>query len=167
MTEQHSTSARIERQASPVLVVEDDPATLEAIGALLQFDGYTVVTARNSTEALHKLSGGLRPCLILLDLMLPHMDGFRFRRQQLQDAKLSQIPVAVYSGRVGAKPQLAPLGSAPYFQKPLDFDAFLNLVEAHCQRHALQPPKRSTPGRHDRSVTSIAPARKPLRTHRH
>ena len=81
-----------------VLVVEDDRAVREALSALLEVEGYSVVAAANGEEALHHLQDGLRPSVILLDLMMPVMDGFEFRRRQLTDLRFSRIPVIVVSG---------------------------------------------------------------------
>jgi two-component system, chemotaxis family, chemotaxis protein CheY len=120
------------RKFAPILLIEDDRDTRDAIRALLNFDGHAVVTASDATDALNKLRGGLQPCLVLLDLMLPRLDGFRFRSQQVRDPVLAPIPVVVYSGRQHMKPQAALLGVAPYFEEPLDFDSLLDLVAAHC-----------------------------------
>jgi CheY-like chemotaxis protein len=116
----------------PVLLVEDDPDIRQAMKFLLELDGLRVATAANGAQALSKLRGGLRPCLILLDLMMPVMDGFEFRKQQMQDAALSAIPVVVYSGHYNPQASAARLGASAYLQKPLDVDALLRLVEEHC-----------------------------------
>src|SRR5512140_1028000 len=72
-----------------ILLVEDDPDGRACMSALLELEGYTVVTAVDGAEALERLRNGLQPGLIVLDLMMPGMDGFQFRREQLQDPRLS------------------------------------------------------------------------------
>lgn len=118
----------------PVLIVEDDRDTRDVMRSLLELDGYPVFTASDGAEALERLRGGLRPGIILLDLMMPGMDGFEFINEQRQDPQLSSIPVIIYSGHYDAKSNAARLGAEAYFQKPIDIDSFLSLVGTHCAR---------------------------------
>ncbi|MFI5364823.1 MAG: response regulator [Candidatus Binatia bacterium] len=120
---------------SAVLLVEDDLDIRQSMRSLLELDGFKVVTAANGAQALSKLRRGLRPCVILLDLMMPIMDGFEFRKEQMQDEALSVIPVVVYSGHYNPKACAARLGATALLQKPLDVDALLKLVENHCSKH--------------------------------
>src|ERR1043166_6195918 len=108
--------------ARPVLIVEDDHDIREVMKVLLESEGHQVVTAANGEEALLVLRTGINPCLILLDLMMPKMDGFQFRRDQLRDAALSRIPVAVYSGHYDPTEYAPFLRAAAYLHKPLDTD---------------------------------------------
>ena len=78
-----------------VLLVEDDYDTREAFVTILETLGLTVVGAANGREALEQLWGGLRPCLIILDMAMPEMDGYAFRRAQLADPTLTGIPVTL------------------------------------------------------------------------
>ncbi len=121
-----------------ILLVEDDPDTRACMSALLELEGYLVVTAADGREALQRLRSGLNPGLILLDLMMPVMDGFEFRKEQLHDPELSSIPVVVYSGHHNAPANVAMLEPAAYVQKPINFDSFLDTVSAHC-RHVPTP----------------------------
>ena len=100
--------------------------------SLLELEGYVVHTAADGAEALKHLRSGLEPGLIVLDLMMPGMDGFQFRKEQRQDPKLSAIPVVIYSGHHDTKANAALLEPTAYIQKPIDFDSFLDLVSAHC-----------------------------------
>ncbi|NUR56520.1 MAG: response regulator [Acidobacteria bacterium] len=75
-----------------VLVVEDDPDARELLRTALAAEGYEVRTAANGADALASLRQE-RPCIILLDLMMPVMDGWAFRREQVNDPDLSSIPV--------------------------------------------------------------------------
>jgi two-component system, chemotaxis family, chemotaxis protein CheY len=86
---------------SPVLVVDDNPDTRDAISRLLQIRGYPVVTAKDGWEALTYLQEGGRASLIILDLYMPRFDGRRFRDAQLRDDALARIPVVVFTVAVG------------------------------------------------------------------
>src|SRR4051794_38724785 len=80
-----------------ILIVEDDAATRDALSIVLGDEGYTVVGVANGQEAIHHLHSAAPPNLILLDLMMPIMDGWQFRRAQVQDPRLDSIPVVVLS----------------------------------------------------------------------
>lgn len=117
-----------------ILLVEDDPESRACMSSLLELEGYAVVTAADGEEAMRRLRGGLEPGLIVLDLMMPGMDGFQFRKEQLQDPKLSAIPVVIYSGHHDPKANAALLEPQAYIQKPIDIETFLGLVGAHFTR---------------------------------
>jgi len=117
---------RVER--APVLIVEDDPDLRVALSRLLADEGYEVVTAAEGQEALDRLRAPSRPCLVLLDLMMPNIDGFEFRVRQLEDPDLAAIPVIVLSGGGNLEEKAAPLGAAASLTKPLDFDRLLECV---------------------------------------
>jgi CheY-like chemotaxis protein len=111
-----------------ILVVEDDLATREALSLILSADGYHVATAADGLDALGQLRVGERPGLILLDLMMPLMDGWQFRQEQLRDPRLADIPVIVCSaaGRVGQR--AANLHALAYLDKPIDPMVLLDVV---------------------------------------
>jgi CheY-like chemotaxis protein len=117
--------------AGGVLVVEDDPDIQQVLKFALEMAGYPVETAGDGAEAMRRLQAA-PPCLILLDLMMPVMDGWQFRAEQQRDPALAAIPVVVISadGRVPQK--AASLGAAAYLRKPLDFDALVEVVRRHC-----------------------------------
>jgi CheY-like chemotaxis protein len=115
-----------------ILLVEDSVDVRQSMEWLLTMQGYAVVTAIHGADALRKLRGGLVPCLILLDLQMPEMDGFEFRTAQLQDPQLARIPVVVYSGFSDARTAAGQLNATAYLQKPLDLDALLTVVEKCC-----------------------------------
>ena len=78
-----------------VLVVEDDPDVRGALAELLAGEGYHVSATADGAEALDTLRGGLRPSVIVLDLMMPNVDGWDFRRAQLEDPALAAVPVVL------------------------------------------------------------------------
>ena len=118
----------------PVLVVDDNDDVREAMLAALRVAGYEAEGASDGAEALARLRrDGLRPCLILLDLMMPVMDGLEFRDHQLRNPALAEIPVIVVSA-FGRQTAARALGVADYLAKPIDVDRLLELVEQHCAR---------------------------------
>ncbi len=118
--------------AHQILIVEDDAHTRDALGAFLEKHGYSVILAANGAEGLRELRRGLRPCLILLDLMMPEKNGFQFRVEQVADPVLAQIPVVIYSGNPEAHADGAALGGVARLSKPLDADKLLQVVKSHC-----------------------------------
>jgi CheY-like chemotaxis protein len=116
----------------PILVVEDDDTVREALAMVLEHEGYRVGVAADGAEALALLRGGLSPCLILLDLMMPVMDGWQFRREQLNDPRLAPIPVVVVSAHTRAAEFAAAPGIADVIAKPIDFDRLLDTLQRHC-----------------------------------
>jgi CheY-like chemotaxis protein len=80
-----------------ILLVEDDEIVRRAIHMVLEWEGYQVRCASNGQEALDALREGYRPSLILLDILMPILDGEEFRQEQLRDPRLASIPVIVVS----------------------------------------------------------------------
>ena len=111
-----------------VLIVEDDPDALEALGDLLESHGYGVSSARNGAEALRLLKDLPLPRLIVLDLLMPTMDGWEFRLRQKNDPRIAGIPVVVVSASSGAKP----IDADTILRKPVDIDRLLETVARHC-----------------------------------
>ena len=103
-----------------VLVVEDDPELLHSLSEVLQSEGYGVARARHGLEALGRLRGGSRPSVILLDLMMPIMNGWQFRYEQRQDSDLSKIPVVVVSAKSDSRQHAEWLEADGYISKPID-----------------------------------------------
>lgn len=116
-----------------VLVVEDNEATREAFGLILHASGYRVVTASNGQAALEQLQGNELPCLIVLDLTMPVMDGWQFRAVQRQDHRTAHIPVIVCSAVSDTPhPEADPLAAVAYLRKPIDAEALLQAVGQNC-----------------------------------
>jgi CheY-like chemotaxis protein len=117
----------MDEAARPILVVEDDPATRDALVALLEDEGYAVKTAENGRHALDVLARGEPPSLILLDLMMPVMDGWQFldQRRRIDDADRRSAPVVLLSGLGFIR---GAAGVADFLRKPIDPDELLGCV---------------------------------------
>jgi CheY-like chemotaxis protein len=111
-----------------VLIVEDDHDVREALTQVLEFEGYGVVGAANGMEGMECMRVGPSPHIILLDLMMPVMDGVQFREQQMLDPELAKIPVVVISADRKAEQKAVALGVAACLKKPLEVDNLLELV---------------------------------------
>lgn len=116
-----------------ILVVDDDPDIRETLVELLEENGHPAFAAANGNEALETLrTAGETPCLILLDLMMPGMDGIAFREEQLKDPALSPIPVIVLSAFRDSAETAQQIAATAHLPKPVSFDALMKLVETYC-----------------------------------
>lgn len=118
--------------AAAILIVDDDTDLREVLGELLADEGYDTRLCANGRAALDVLRGGARPALILLDLMMPEMDGWQFREAQLRDAALRDIPVVVMTASRGIEDRV--LDGAEVLQKPVGLREILGAVERHVPR---------------------------------
>ena len=114
----------------PVLIVEDDEDLREMMAQLLTLEGFQTATVANGREALEYLHEASAPDVILLDLMMPVMDGWEFRRQQQADPALAPVPVIVLSAL--DQTRASNLDATAFLKKPLDFDRLLSLVRTYC-----------------------------------
>ncbi|HET7307620.1 MAG TPA: response regulator [Gammaproteobacteria bacterium] len=116
-----------------VLIVEDDREVRDSLTSLLEMEGYSAAVADHGRAALDYLRSEKElPCLILLDLMMPVMDGFTFRAEQKADAALGNIPVVVMSAAGNIHEKLPGLEAKAYLKKPMDFDDVVSAVEQYC-----------------------------------
>ena len=113
-----------------ILVIEDDQLLAESLVELLEEDGYRVVSVPNGQNALNYLRHNPAPHLILLDLMMPVLDGFQFRREQMRDRALARIPVIVLSA-MWRNEHLCPMAVADWFGKPVDPSVLLRSIAKH------------------------------------
>lgn len=117
-----------------VLLVEDDPDIREALSQILADEGYEVALAGNGREALDMLRSPVLPSLVLLDLMMPVMNGWQFRMAQCADPLLAAIPVVVISADGSAQREAMALGAEAFLQKPLALNELLTAVARFCPR---------------------------------
>ena len=115
-----------------VLVVEDDQDIREVMVEVLESRGFSVSAAHHGEEALARLQNGAAPCLILLDLMMPVMDGWAFCEEKEKDPALAAIPIIVVSAVSTRDPRNAGLRAVEHIAKPLDVGKLLASVERYC-----------------------------------
>lgn len=115
-----------------ILLVEDDDDIRESLTELLRSRGYEVTAVTNGRDALERLMSGPPPCMIILDLMLPVMDGWEFRAQQMANSNWAAIPVVVLSGVPDAQQHALNLKAADFLGKPIDLDRLYKTVEQYC-----------------------------------
>ena len=116
-----------DRRRCKILVVEDDDDIRDSLKELLEEEGYRVDTAANGQQALVKLQERELPQLILLDLMMPVMDGWQFQKELRDVPSLARLPVIVISA---SKFSREPLNAAAFIPKPLDAGVLLETIES-------------------------------------
>jgi CheY-like chemotaxis protein len=123
------TLNKLKGDVMTILVVEDEPPIRELLIDILTDEGYPVATASNGMQALNFLRQSEElPKLILLDMMMPMMDGWTFRKEQMQDLALSQVPVVILSAARDLQKHAAALNVAGCLEKPVDITELLGVV---------------------------------------
>ena len=119
IAETTGAGSAVRLESLTVLIIDDDPPIVEGLSEFLQGEGFDVAVANDGRDALDQLRRGLRPCVIVLDLMMPVMDGWDFRHEQLKDAELSEIPVVVVTATGFSEASVkAQLGDVELVPKP-------------------------------------------------
>ena len=119
-----------------ILIVEDDRDVARLLAEVLETEGYRTAIAANGCEALdHLRKNHHRPDLILLDMMMPVMDGWKFREEQQKLPALASIPVVTVTADGDARGKAASIQAAGYIAKPLSIDSLLDEVERICGLH--------------------------------
>jgi CheY-like chemotaxis protein len=113
----------------PILIVDDDPDIREIIEIALTAHGYSVVTARDGRECLQRVRGEERPALILLDLMMPDINGWTVCEQLAKDPALAKVPVVILTGNAEVRDER--LGSFPIMRKPIELARLLSTIERY------------------------------------
>ncbi len=112
-----------------VLIVEDDEDIRGALAGMLEELGYSVTTAEHGQEALEQLrEPDAVPAIILLDIMMPVMDGLEFLREQMRDAALCNVPVVVMTALSNAVGEALTLGAAAALVKPIDVERLVSVM---------------------------------------
>ena len=112
-----------------ILVVDDNAHALQAMSKLLEFEGFSVLTARNGLDALNKMRTADHISLVLLDLWMPVMDGWEFLRRKRGDVDIAEIPVVVLS----AVPPVSLDGARTVLKKPVDIEPLISAVRRFSQ----------------------------------
>jgi CheY-like chemotaxis protein len=121
-------------KAAAVLVVDDDKAVCKIISAALADKGFETAVVYNGKEALDYLKSTSRqPGLILLDLMMPEMTGWEFRKIQQEDPVLARIPVAIITGMEDADGKFSAMGAVDVLCKPSKVEEVASLVSRFCK----------------------------------
>jgi CheY-like chemotaxis protein len=127
-------------KCNEILIVEDDKDIRDILKTSLELEGYNVKTAENGKEGLEILSSMNTPCLILLDLMMPVMDGWAFAEAMGKDMQLTAIPIIVVTAF--SKEDTSRLKKVKkIIKKPIDLDLLLSQVDIYCGRVAAHEPK--------------------------
>lgn len=116
---------------SKILVIEDDHAIREIMSEALEIEGYTVDTAENGEVGLEKLRRDPLPRLILLDLMMPVMDGWQFMKLVRKDHNLNPIPIVLLSAFMERSHEIVCQGRV---SKPIELDTLFDMVKHYCDQ---------------------------------
>ena len=114
--------------AKHILVIEDDAAIRETLAEILEFEGYRVTVAANGREGLQR-SREARPAVILLDLMMPVMNGYEFRAEQKASADLASIPIIMISADGNLTQKAAAIDTPHFLKKPIELDVLLETIK--------------------------------------
>jgi CheY-like chemotaxis protein len=116
-----------------ILIIEDDEVILSLLKELLESENYYISTAENGETALALLSEKIKtkskPDLILLDLMMPVMNGFQFMKKQSEDPEIKNIPVVVMSADSQIKEKLRNTTAVTFFRKPVKIATIIEIIE--------------------------------------
>lgn len=112
-----------------ILIIEDDPDSRESFCTILEDAGHECISVRSGKEALDHLRSRSRPDAILLDLLMPEMDGWQFRKAQLADPSIAEIPVVVITALDQARNSSLRFGARGFLTKPVHPDALIGAFE--------------------------------------
>jgi CheY-like chemotaxis protein len=113
-----------------IQIIDDDEDVRDVMGVILRAEGHEVTVAADGLEALAWLRAGGRPQVILLDMMMPRLDGEGFLRALMDDPSLSSIPVIVESGHAAARQRAKDLGAADCLVKPIELSDLLRAIRS-------------------------------------
>ena len=120
-----------------VLIIEDEKLIIVSTQMVLEASGFQVQSAMNGEEGISK-ARQLKPDLILLDIMMPGIDGWETLTRLKRDPETSGIPVVIFTAREHSRghQKSAEMGAADYFRKPFEPDELIELVEKHIAQAA-------------------------------
>ncbi|MBN21864.1 MAG: hypothetical protein CL678_11340 [Bdellovibrionaceae bacterium] len=130
-----SEESHKEANGITVMVVDDDIHIRQLLTFRLMQEGYTVASHPNGKEALHALLESPEsqlPAIILLDLRMPEMTGWKFRKRQKKHPKISHIPIVVITTESTFQGDLASIDASGFFKKPIQMDLLIRTINEHC-----------------------------------
>lgn len=117
-----------------ILIVDDDRDIRETLKELVEQEGFAAICAENGEDALTELrSGDVLPCVILLDLTMPVMDGFAFRAAQLADPALAAVPVVVMTADGNLEDKRKRIGAERALKKPMEVDELIEVIAVYAR----------------------------------
>ena len=116
----------------PVLIVDDDRETLQTMEAVLQTMNMDVRTARSGYAAIDLVAAGLRPCLMLVDLRMPALDGWETLKQMRRWPGMAASPAVAFTGEPPDYARAARAGFDGYLRKPVTYELVVETVQRHC-----------------------------------
>jgi CheY-like chemotaxis protein len=116
-----------------ILVIDDDQDLREAITTALTDEGYQATAVGSAREALVRLREDVAPSLILLDMMMPGMDGWQFRLELQREPATAKIPIVILSGHQNVRDAALALGAADYLRKPVRIESLLEVAGRYCR----------------------------------
>jgi CheY-like chemotaxis protein len=119
--------------SSTILLIDDDTRNIFALSAVLRSRGYKVITAASAQEGIDTMRKESGIAVVLLDMMMPDMDGYEALRIIKAEDMLSKIPVFAVTAQamVGDQERCLEAGADKYLAKPVDVDVLFNLLKAH------------------------------------
>lgn len=120
-----------------VLIIEDEKLIIVSTQMVLEAAGFRVESATNGEDGIAK-ARTQTPDLVLLDIMMPGIDGWETLTRLKRDAATANIPVVIFTAREHSRghQKSAEMGAADYFRKPFEPDELIELVEKHCGQRA-------------------------------
>ncbi len=121
-----------EKRSKRVLVVDDEPNIVMTVADRLELNGYEVITAGDGMEALEKARNE-KPDLIILDLMLPKMDGYKVCRDLKNDLEYKHIPIIMFTAKTMAADEILGLemGADEYVKKPFELEELVKMIRGY------------------------------------
>jgi DNA-binding response OmpR family regulator len=121
-----------------VMLVDDDPQLTHVVSMFFELEGFMVMTAKTSAEALQELSE-TKPDVILLDLMMPDMDGAELCKRIRSDKRLTNIPIAVFTAAEMRESELQEAGADRFIVKPYSLDGLRATIDELIESRAAKP----------------------------